>query len=40
LADIDKADPMRSHVTDALGYLIAEDCGMRMKGGPRSGYLA
>ncbi len=40
LADIDKADPMRSHVSDALGYLIAEEFGMRMKGGPRSGYLA
>lgn len=40
LADIDKADPMRSHVSDALGYMIATEFGMRMIGGPRSGYLA
>jgi hypothetical protein len=33
LADIDKSDPARSHLSDALGYMIAFDFGMRGKFG-------
>jgi hypothetical protein len=33
LPDIDKSDPARSHVSDALGYMIAYDFGMRGKAG-------
>ena len=37
LADIDKSDPARSHVSDALGYMIAYDFGMRGKSGEMPG---
>ena len=40
LADIDKADPLRSHLSDAVGYLIAREFGMRVNGGPRSTYIS
>ena len=33
LTDIDKSDPARSHVSDALGYMIAYEFGMRGKFG-------
>jgi hypothetical protein len=33
LTDIDKSDPARSHVSDALGYMIATEFGMRGKFG-------
>ena len=33
LADIDKSDPARSHVSDALGYMIAYEFSMRGKAG-------
>ena len=33
LTDIDKSDPMRSHVSDALGYMIAQEFSMRGKFG-------
>jgi hypothetical protein len=37
LAEIDKkADPKRSHVSDAVGYMIHQEFGMREKAGPRS----
>jgi hypothetical protein len=36
-ADIDKSDPARTHVSDALGYMIAKDFAMRPKGGEMSG---
>jgi hypothetical protein len=29
IADIDKSDPLRSHVSDALGYMICQEFGMR-----------
>jgi hypothetical protein len=29
LADLDKSDSMRTHVSDALGYLIAREFPMR-----------
>jgi hypothetical protein len=29
LTDIDKSDPNRSHLSDALGYMIAREFGMR-----------
>jgi len=28
IADLDKSDPFRSHVSDALGYMIAQEFGM------------
>ena len=33
LAELDKSDPERTHVSDALGYVIAHDFGMRGKFG-------
>jgi hypothetical protein len=33
LTNIDKSDPMRSHTSDALGYMIAYEFGMRTKAG-------
>jgi hypothetical protein len=33
LGEIDKSDPQRSHVSDALGYMIAYEFGMRGKAG-------
>jgi hypothetical protein len=38
-ADIDKSDPLRSHVSDALGYMIAVDFGMRGKFGEMPGFV-
>jgi hypothetical protein len=29
VSDIDKSDPLRSHVSDALGYMIAQEFGMK-----------
>jgi hypothetical protein len=40
MASMDKSDKRRTHVSDALGYMIAQAFPMRMIGGPRSGYLA
>jgi hypothetical protein len=37
LADLDKSDPMRTHVSDAVGYLIAREFPMREMRGERSG---
>jgi len=39
LVDIDKSDPMRSHVSDALGYMIAYEFGMRGKYGEMPGWV-
>jgi Terminase large subunit, T4likevirus-type, N-terminal len=39
LPDIDKSDPARSHASDALGYLIARDFGMRGKVGEMPGLM-
>lgn len=38
--DIDKRDPARTHTSDALGYLIEAEWGIRQAAGPRSGYVA
>ena len=38
LAEIDKSDPSRSHASDALGYMIARDFGMRPRSGEMSGW--
>ena len=38
LTDIDKSDPARSHVSDALGYMIAYEFGMRGKFGEMPGW--
>jgi Terminase large subunit, T4likevirus-type, N-terminal len=37
LVDLDKSDPMRTHVSDALGYLIARVFPMSAQRGERSG---
>jgi hypothetical protein len=37
LAELDKSDPMRTHVSDALGYLIAREFPMHAQMGERSG---
>jgi hypothetical protein len=39
LDDIDKSDPARTHVSDALGYMVAREFGMRSKGGSMPGIL-
>jgi len=39
LADIDKSDPLRSHMSDALGYMIAHDFGMHSKFGEMPGFI-
>jgi len=36
-AELDKADPMRSHVSDALGYYVSREFRMRPQRGERSG---
>jgi Terminase RNaseH-like domain len=37
LTDLDKSDPMRTHASDATGYLIALEFPMRARGGERGG---
>jgi hypothetical protein len=37
LADLDKSDSMRTHVSDAVGYLVAREFSMRPQMGERSG---
>ena len=37
LADLDKSDPRRTHVSDAVGYLVAREFPMRAKIGERGG---
>ena len=39
LGDIDKSDPMRSHASDALGYMIAREFPMRASVGEGPGVL-
>jgi hypothetical protein len=38
--ELDKRDPKRTHASDALGYMINVECGLREQGGPRGTYLA
>jgi hypothetical protein len=38
--DLDRADPMRTHVSDALGYFIAREFPMRAKSGYLPHYVA
>lgn len=37
LVELDKSDPMRTHVSDAVGYLIAREFPMRRQTGERPG---
>jgi len=37
LADLDKSDPMRTHVSDALGYCLAREFSMKAQRGERPG---
>jgi hypothetical protein len=37
LADLDKSDPKRTHVSDAVGYYVAREFPMRAVMGERSG---
>ena len=39
VADIDKSDPQRSHLSDALGYMIAKEFAMRPKAGWQPGIM-
>lgn len=34
--DMDKKNPLLTHVSDALGYLVESEFGMRQHGGPRT----
>ena len=34
--EIDKSNKVLTHISDALGYLVAEEYGLRESGGPRS----
>ncbi len=38
-AEIDKSDVKRSHLSDALGYMIAKEFPMRQKGGSKPGIM-
>jgi hypothetical protein len=40
VVDLDRSDPMRTHTSDALGYLIAREFSMRPKAGLRPYYVA
>ena len=40
LPQLDKTNPGLTHVSDALGYLIESEFGLRQNGGPRSTYVA
>ena len=40
LPQLDKANPQLTHVSDALGYLVEGEFGLRQSGGPRSTYVA
>ena len=37
LTDLDKSDHMRTHVSDAVGYLVAREFPMRAARGERGG---
>jgi hypothetical protein len=37
LVELDHSDPIRTHVSDALGYMIAREFPMRAQRGERSG---
>jgi hypothetical protein len=37
LVDLDKSDPMRTHVSDALGYMVAKVFPMSARRGERPG---
>ena len=39
LPEIDKSDPSRSHLSDALGYFVAREFGMRGQFGERPGLM-
>jgi hypothetical protein len=36
IRDLDKSNSKRSHATDALGYLVEKEFGLRTVGGPRA----
>jgi hypothetical protein len=37
--ELDKSDPARTHVSDALSYLVCKEFGLRATGGPGKGIL-
>lgn len=39
LPEIDKPDPARSYLSDALGYFVAREFGMRRKFGEQPGIM-
>ena len=40
LPQLDKSNPALTHVSDALGYFLEAEFGLRQSGGPRSTYIA
>ncbi len=40
IAEIDKSNLKRTHVSDALGYMVEKEFGIRQRGGPQSGWIA
>jgi hypothetical protein len=40
LPQLDKTNPELTHASDALGYLVESEFGLRQNGGPRSTYVA
>ena len=36
IPELDKSNPKRTHVSDAAGYLVEKEFGLRQAGGPRS----
>ena len=40
LPQLDKTNPGLTHVSDALGYLLEAECGLRQSSGERSTYVA
>jgi hypothetical protein len=39
LSKLDQSNPKRTHISDAFGYLVEKEFGLRPTGGPRSTYL-
>ena len=39
LPQLDKTNPGLTHVSDALGYLIEAEFGVRQNGGPRAAFI-
>ena len=38
-SEIDKSDPKRTHLSDALGYMIEKEFPMKPRAGERAGFI-